>query len=127
MRRFIAISHIRPELEAVPEAFRDRYAVALELTEFSPNETIARARQSLISKCIAHIHLFDAFSDYISQTTQSHIAVFTEWRDAISQIQTRAESIKDPEFRIATQRYIASWENFLCMYLIFKRANDGTI
>ena len=99
---------------------------ALKLTEVSPDETIARARQSL-SKSITHIHLIDAFSDYISQTTQSHIALFTEWRDAISQIQTRAESIKDPEFRIATHRYIASWENFLCMYLIFKRANDGTI
>ena len=80
-----------------------------------------------ITKLILHIELIDKFLGKILVETKVEETLFQKWERDITQMNGAANTITDETLRTHAQNYVDSWKDFLCMYLLFKRAYDGTI
>ena len=80
-----------------------------------------------LSKYKKHIGLIDRFFEGILKETNVETHLFDIWKQDIDEMRTRAVSIQEPTLKKHAETYVTSWEDFLCMYLLFKRAYDGTI
>jgi len=92
----------------------------------SRNELDHRDGKTL-KKLTTHIQLIDQFFDDILAETKVEEHLFQKWAEDVSKMNTDAEAISDVSLRAHAKTYVSSWEDFLCMYLLFKRAFDGTI
>jgi hypothetical protein len=80
-----------------------------------------------LSKFKQHVDLIDLFFDKVLKDTKVEDTLFDIWNQDLLAMTEKASTVQDPVLREYTQKYVASWETFLSMYLLFKRAYDGTI
>ena len=99
---------------------------AIEQAKSSTDENLHLSGEFL-SKLKLHVSLIDKFSESLMLETEVQPKFFKTWETEIQQMKEQASQIQNPAFREQTLKYVESWETFLCMYLIFKRALDGTI
>jgi len=100
--------------------------VVSSLNIFSRDDWRAFSRARLI-RSLRHIELIDQFFDKILAETKVEEHLFQQWADDIAGMSRVADTIVDEALRLHAKRYVGSWEDFLCMYLLFKLAFDGTI
>ena len=133
MLRKMAISQIVVNLNTLTFApSPDDYALAhlaekaLERISKSHNRQNALIGETL-SKFKQHILLIDRFFDFVLKQTAVEERLFEIWNKDLLAMKETAGTVVDPVLRGYTQQYVDSWETFLSMYLLFKRAYDGTI
>jgi hypothetical protein len=133
MLRKMAISQIVVNLNTLTFApSPEDYALdhladkALERISKSHNRQNALIGETL-SKFKQHVLLIDSFFESILKETNVETHLFEIWKQGIDEMRTKAVSIQEPTLKKHAETYVTSWEDFLCMYLLFKRAYDGTI
>lgn len=99
---------------------------ALKRIAKSHNRQNALVSESL-SKFKQHVLLIDRFFDGVLKETKVEDRLFDIWNKDLVAMKEKAGTVVDPVLRHYTEKYVDSWETFLCMYLLFKRAYDGTI
>jgi hypothetical protein len=92
----------------------------------SKNELHYRDAKTL-KKLTTHIQLIDLFFDNRLAETKVEETLFQKWAKDISGMRESVAGIESETLSGHAQTYVTSWEDFLCMYLLFKRAYDGTI
>ncbi len=99
---------------------------AIDAATKSPDESL-KASKEMLMKLKRHIELIDKFSAKLMVETRAQDSIFTKWESDIQTMSTAAQQVKDPILHDKTVHYVNSWKTFLGMYLLFKRALDGTI
>lgn len=98
---------------------------AIELAEQSEDEAVMKG--FFLKRLKQHIELIDKFSDKLLIETDVQNSFFKQWEQEIQIMYQDVDRIENPELKKHAERYVDSWELFLCMYLLFKRAFDGTV
>jgi hypothetical protein len=92
----------------------------------APDGTTGVAK-SVLAKYKRHILLIDKFFDKVLKDTEVETRLFDIWKTDIQTMTAAATEIQEPILQAFAKDYVTSWKDFLCMYLLFKRAFDGTI
>ncbi len=115
-------------MDIAPEDYVLDHLATTALTQIAEskneqNKVYGRA----LAKYKKHIGLIDKFFESLLKETNVETHLFEIWKQDIDEMRTRAGSIQEPTLKKHAETYVTSWEDFLCMYLLFKRAYDGTI
>jgi hypothetical protein len=98
---------------------------SIKVASESSNENLLKG--GLLAKYKRHIELINLFTEHLIIKTDVFTKFFANWEKEITSMRELSEAIEDPLLRQEVTHFIHSWENFLLMYLLFKKTFDGTI
>ena len=130
--RQIAVDLGNLEAEGVVEVPDTDYSLAtlaqdtIRIIQNSDNESL-QISMKLLTRYTGHVRLIDTFFDQILSEMQAQNILFESWEHNIRTMHTDLTDIEDTVFSKYAKQYVDSWQDFLCMYLLFKRTNNGTV
>jgi hypothetical protein len=121
------LARIKNGQEALPDSDWTMEALAAEAIKSANSSGSEHLSADMLEKYKTHIDLIDSFSDSVALETDVYDDFFKQWEKDIVIMRKSADTIDDEDLKEQAGLYIDSWQDFLCMYLLYKRAFDGTI